>query len=267
MNKFILSIVSATLFLILAVPAQASSSFGTARFFNGAWDTESWIFFGGCSLEDCANESGLSYIYEIGEFGVKQGVYNVHGPSIDPTRGRFVFKYNYKFTTEENAASAADKAIIKVKNVATDEVLYLKEVYPSTATDWQSVRFRLPNTHVQEELQWVFEVENDDTKVSKLFVSNIVAVHKDNPILTGKIYRWDDGVKIGIEGAKIKLKNKKKTKILKRTVSDVDGNFEFFPVKPNRRYRVVVKYKKKRRSALYRKAKFGGGSDKQIEFP
>ena len=203
----------------------------------------------------------------MGEKGVKQGVYSVKGPSPDPARGKFVFKYSYIFYSKEKKSSTADKGIIKVKNVDTDKVLYKKEVYPSEKGEWKDVRFVLSTKHVKDKLQWVFEVENNDTKLSTMEISGVVAKHRDKPRITGKIYRWDNGQKIGIEGAKVLLKKRYKNIILKNTESDEDGNFDFFPVKKMRRYKVVAKYQGARKKAFLGKAKMGITRDKQIEFP
>lgn len=251
-----------------ASPVVAGEGFfGTATFFTGAWDSTAWEYFGGCTIDTCAAPYHYSNMFVMGELNVKQGVYSVKGPTVDPARGRFVFQYTYYFQSEENSDSTADKGMIKVKNVATDEIYYYKEVYPDETGSAHIERFTLPNDYTQETLQWVFEITNDGERLSTMEVYDIAAVHQDKPIITGKTYRWDNGSKLGIAGAKLLLKRKGHSKIIASTTSDQDGNFEFFPVRLRTRYTVIAKYQGARRTVQHKHVSYGSISDKQIEFP
>ncbi|MBU0731803.1 hypothetical protein KKC88_02885 [Patescibacteria group bacterium] len=270
MKKLLVLVIVAGFFCTV-IPASAiavtSDYFGAATFFRGPWSPTEWEYFGGCSIDKCVEPYLRSNQFVIGEKGVKQGVYSVKGPSPDPARGKFVFKYSYFFHSKEKKSSTADKGIIKVKNVDTDKVLYYKEVFPKDKGEWKDIRFVLSTSHVKDKLQWVFEVENDDAKVSTMDVSYVIAKHRDKPRITGKIYRWNNGVKEGIAGASVLLKPRYKNKALKTTKSDQDGNFDFFPVKKMRRYKIIAKYQGVRKKAFFGKAKMGITRDKQIEFP
>ncbi len=232
----------------LIAPITASAHYYSGKaFFEGEWRTDLYQYFGGCENDDkteCLDSENTSWrdntFFNIGELNVKQCVYQVAGPGVDD-HGKFVFKYSYRFFTEEAADSTADKGIIKIKDIANNQLYYYREIFPAAATDdWTSVRVVLPTEALTKQLQMVFEVVNDSARVSRMHIDAVSADYFSKPQITGTVEHEQAGQDEVVSGATVKLMNISKTRTYATTTTNENGNFTFFPVKRNTKYRVVI---------------------------
>lgn len=230
-----------------ALPASAEY-FDSYRFMFGEYATQNWVFFNGCTQDTCMDAIDREWkddtYFMMGDYDVKQGVYQVAGPKTDYAgKGKLVFRYSYKFQTEESSDNTTDVGIIKIKDVDTEEVLYYKTLHAEDAKNkWTKVRKALPNDWVGRRLQLVFEVENDTERLSTLSINNVSFYHSSYPQINGTIYKKVAGKKFHADNVKVKLKSKKGTKTYKKTRTDENGTYTFFPVKKGKKYKIIAYY-------------------------
>lgn len=227
-----------------AVPTSAHYFYSYTLFY-GEWAPARYVHFGGCEADantGCLDEdnSDRGTFFNIGDLSVKQGVYSVE-TSIDD-HGKLVFQYSYRYYTEESVDDLTDRGIIKVKDVATNELYYYHELHAEDATDeWVDVRVVLPRTAAGEKLQLVFEVENNDTDVSRMHVDAVGIDHR-NPFaeVKGVVTQEVTGKDVAVEGATVTIKNRAKTKMYRTTTTDADGAFALYPLPSRARLTLVV---------------------------
>ncbi|MFA5995217.1 MAG: hypothetical protein WCW27_05215 [Patescibacteria group bacterium] len=238
--------------IVLASPTFASY-FDSYEFFQGEW-RDNYIHFGGCENDPfCLDAQNNGWkgdtFFNIGDYNVKQGVYSVNEPTFYNDNSKLVLTYQYRFITKESSDNTTDKGYIKIKDVATNVIYYLKTLTPADAnSDWQDIRVILPKEITNKKLQLVLEVENDDQRLSTMGINNISVVHKSKPEILGRIYEETSGKKFAVPGVTVLLKNAANNTILKQTITDELGNYTFYPVKAKRDFIVEVTYNDKTNS-------------------
>ena len=224
----------------LALPTYAEFT-ANERFFPGEWEEINWAYFGGCSMDSCFDTEAIDTYFVIGDYGVKQGVYSVRGPANEDGKGRINLQFEYKFLTENTSSDNNDLAVIKVKDVATDENYYYQTFTPTdgNSEEWIEVKVNLSD-YIDKQLQLVFETTNDDADLSTLSINSINSNYASSPRITGTAYQTVAGKKFTASGVVIKLQNRKQTIIYQETTTDSNGEFAFFPVKRHRKFKVVA---------------------------
>lgn len=204
-----------------------------------------WEFFGGCEDDitvdgNCVDGAGVGRgsHFVVGDYGVKQGVYQVSNPVVDEARGKVALQYSYKFVTEESSDSdSTDQGIIKLKDIDTNEIYYQKIITPTDGSneDFVDVRVALPNDVVTKHLQLVFETVNDAENLSTLAADAIWMVWRDQPSIQGNVYYTVAGKDFPASGALVALQNHSRTKTYQYAITDENGDYVFPQVKANRR--------------------------------
>lgn len=202
------------------------------------------VQFGGCENEgtcyDTADDNYHNSMWVIGDLGVKQGVYYL--PQVDSNdHGKLRLQYDYKLTSEETSTDSADYGRIRIKDVDTDTVIYEQVLLPDNASsDWQTATTRLPGSYATKNLQLVFESNNDDSGLTKLYIRNWSLKHKSEPAITGTITYQVDGETRYAANALVALQNKARTTTIAYVNTNDQGEYTFFPVKAKRRYVVAA---------------------------
>lgn len=265
-----------TMSFLFAQPTQAGTFFEAFNVFHDPTDRDiyesRYVQFGGCeeSTQHCLSESSSSvdstglqtpYLAITGSDGEKRGVYSVEGPGPLLTKGKVAFKYTYNF----NVGDADDIAIVKVKKVATDEVVYYKE-YTENSNGAVDVSTTLPIEAVGDQLQLVFEIdggeEEDDNSI--FYIDNVKVRATAAPRVRGQVIDADGEP---VQGATVSLKwrakDKSKRRVVQQKTSRKNGKFFFHPIKKKRYYTVIVTYEDQRVVKKIKK-KLKRGHDKNL---
>lgn len=202
-------------------------------------------FFGGCESNlsvdgNCVDGAGVGRgtYFALGDYNLKQGVYQLSNPILDDGRGKVVLEYAYKFVTTESVDSdTTDQGIIKLKDIDTNEIYYQKIITPADGSneDFVDVRVALPNAVVTKRLQLVFETVNDAENLSTLAADAIWMVWRDQPSIQGNVYYTVAGKDFPAGGALVALQNHSRTKTYQYAITDENGDYVFPRVKANRR--------------------------------
>lgn len=244
-----------------------------ARAFYAEWAEHNWIYFNGCSIETCLdaipNENWKDDTYfSVGDFNVKQGVYQIWDKESNSIDGKFMLKFNYRFLTEEDADSEEDVGYMKVKDVDTDEVYYLKTVTPksSATTEWTPVKIVLPIEYAAKKLQVVFEASNNSDKLSLLNINTIQMGVWEKPNIQGGVYHTVLGKEYAAINAKVELQNRKGTKVIETLYTDQYGFFKFSSVPKHKKMKVVVNYQGEEQTLNVKKMHWGDREDLHFVF-
>lgn len=252
-----------TLAVILAQPVYAD----TEAVIMHDESRGGWIFFGGCDSDlsvdgNCVDGAGVGRgtHFVVGDYNVKQGVYQLSNPILENGRGKVILEYSYQFITEESVESdTTDQGIIKLKDIDTDKIYYQKIITPADGSDddFVDVRVALPNEVVTKRLQLVFETVNDDEKLSTLAADAIWMIWRDKPELHGNVYYEVAGKQFPASGALVALQNRSCTKTYQYTRADENGDYTFTGLKV--KHRLVVAATLDDRSGLryIKKMRFG----------
>lgn len=233
--------------IVLASPTFASY-FSSYEFFIGEWAPGYWEYFGGCEDNDnnpgtalnCINDDEGDTFFNIGDYNVKQGVYSVHGPA-GHDHGKFILQYQYRFISAEDKDNTTDIGYVKLKDVDTNHVYYLKTLTAANETeDWKKMRIVLDPKLSQKKLQLVLEVVNDDQRLSTMGINNIQLTHGSQPTIHGTVYETISGKQFVAANVVVQLKDSTGETTLKETQTDENGQYTFFPVKAKRGYTVVT---------------------------
>lgn len=261
------------LFVLLTPVARAGYFYSNDLI--GGPTNEQWVFFNGCSSTTCVVDRDSYATFLFGDFGVKQGAYYLTEPQPAHNHGKLVFKYQYRIQTEEDGDSTADTAYMKIKNVATNELYYQTVLTPGDAnSDWQKERVVLPSSIVANELQVVFEVENDDQSLTTLGILNPTLSLKSEPVVRGTVSELHSGKGTLLDGVTVTLENKARTKVYQEVITDssIYGDtspytFSFFPVPVMKKLVAVVEVNGIEKVIKIGKMRFGDyNSDLNIEF-
>lgn len=170
-----------SLALAAVVPLSTYAGFFNTEYVIGSpiWseDTlpDTWVFFGGCENYD--NQACQAADYDgliIGDYNVKQGAYGLSVPNDEHVHGKLFLHYSYRFTSEEGDDNTTDVGYIKVKDVETDTIYYLKTLTAKDQSDdWTEVRQVFSADLVNRPLQLVTEVQNDDERLSTMAIKDI----------------------------------------------------------------------------------------------
>lgn len=231
---------------------------------------DGWVFFGGCDRDlsvdgNCVDGAGVGRgtHFVVGDYNLKQGVYQLSSPILDSGRGKVVLEYSYKFVTEEATDSdSTDQGIIKLKDVNTNEIYYQKILTPADESDkdFVDVRVVLPNEVVTKHLQLVFETVNDAEKLSTLAADAIWMIWRDQPALNGNVYYNVAGKQFPASGALVALQNSSRTKTYQYTWADDNGDYAFSRVKANRRLVVAATLDERSGLKYTKKLHFGSAT-------
>lgn len=236
-----------------------------------SFDDNPWIYFGGCENQEetaCnsdADDTDFDHYNTllIGDYDVKQGLYQVSEPNDDHLHGKLILTYFYRFLTEEGKDNSTDVGYIKLKDVETDTIYYLATLTPKDqTTDWQYVRFGLPIELVNRPLQLVVEVENDGERISRLGIDNIYLTHASEPVIRGTVYGPKRAGKQSVlDGVTIKLQNRSRTKTYAETTtvvqSDAPDTYTFWPVARRKKFTIVATYRGQEQTLHIRKLMWG----------
>ena len=236
-----------------AASATEKSYYGTRTVMLGEWAEYHWNYFNGCEDDNntacfgseapdpqCIVRCGNTF-FQLGEPGVKQGVYQLAGNTPEYAHGKLILKYAYKLNTAEPSNSTADTAIVKLKDTETNEILYMKTLSAADATDeWVGVTKRFSAKLLNRPLQLVFEVENNNSDLTVFSVDGVSMIGKSGARVHGEVNYKELGKSFAAEGATVELMNKKGKKIISTTTVDANGDYSFFPVKNKKKYTIRV---------------------------
>ncbi|MFH1426836.1 MAG: hypothetical protein ABIG66_05425 [Candidatus Kerfeldbacteria bacterium] len=261
-------VVGASLCSVLPARAEGVESYD---FFFGEWAESFWSYYGGCENDDntrCIDADNGNTFFRVGEQGVYQGMAQQQGPKVNDTRGKFVLKYKYKVETEEPADSRDDYGFIEIRDTESGGAHYRKVFYPGDAVGgWTSIKVRLPVFLASKPLRLNVEMRNNVGEPTVLYMDSISVKRRFPPRINGTVYETASEKAFPMSGVKVHLKNWKKTKILMTTYTDANGYYEFYPVKKDRRYRVVAKSTPRRVARkIGKKIRFGQTRIKDIYF-
>jgi len=269
MKKYLISLL--TLAMVFSLPIATQAGFFYTEYTMGSptWHSfvsaDTWVYFGGCensNKQACMTNLDSAPYLNIGDYNVKQGVYGLSVPNDQHVHGKLVLNYTYRFLSEEDGDNTSDVGYIKLKDVETNKVYYLKTlVAKNSSEDWITVRRVLPNRLVNKKLQLVFEVQNDAARLSTLSVDKINITHLSQPVIRGTVYVTEAGKNVAIDDVNVKLQNADRTKTYYKTTTkvqtDTPDSYSFWPVPVKKDLVVVATYNGEEKVMKIGKMKYG----------